>query len=313
MLTKRRFLINAVFWAFSSATLAGGSFIAPAFAQDIPVDHASGHADIAQNPQKLVVFDLGVMDNMTRLGVEETIVGIAQSPLPDYLERFSDKKYARVGSLFEPDYEAVAALEPDLIIVGGRSQAKYGDLAAIAPTLDLTVDNNRYLESVADNVRILGEIFDKKDQANQEITQLTQDVAQLKTLASNKGRGLLILTTGGKMSAYGPGSRFGILHSDFGVVAAASDLSVGTHGEPISFEFILETNPDWLFVIDRDAAIGRSADAAQQLLDNPVVGKTLAAEKKQIVYLNPQNWYLIGGGLSGLHQTIDQIRAAYAG
>jgi len=207
----------------------------------------------------------------------------------------------------------VAALEPDLIIVGGRSQAKYGDLAAIAPTVDLSVDNNRYLDSVADNVRILGEIFDKKNQAEQKIAQLTQDVAQLKELASDKGRGLLILTTGGKMSAYGAGSRFGILHSDFGVVAAASDLSVGTHGEPISFEFILETNPDWLFVIDRDAAIGRSTGAAQQLLDNPVVSKTLAAEKKQIVYLNPQNWYLIGGGLSGLHQTIDQIRAAYAG
>jgi len=72
-------------------------------------------------------------------------------------------------------------------------------------------------------------------------------------------------------------------------------------------------HPDWLFVIDRDAAIGSNAGAAQQLLDNPVVGKTLAAEKKQIVYLNSQNWYLIGGGLSGLHQIIDQIRAAYAG
>jgi len=311
MLTKRRFLINAVFWAFSSAMLAGGSFIAPTFAQDIPIDHASGHADIAQNPQKLVVFDLGVMDNMTRLGVEETIVGIAQSPLPDYLERFSDEKYARVGSLFEPDYEAVAALEPDVIIVAGRSQAKFIDLAKIAPTIDLSVNYEHYLQDVARNITILGDLFNKQEQARAEIAALDAKLAQVKQAATRQGKGLLVLTTGGKMSAFGPGSRFGLLHDGFGIEAAVPDLSIGNHGQAISAEFILETNPDWLFVIDRDAAIGQEG-AARQLLDNAVVNKTIAAQKGQIVYLKPQNWYLVGGGIGGLHQTADQILQAFA-
>jgi len=311
MLTKRRFLINAVFGAVFSTTLAVCAFVAPAFAQNVHIDHASGHAEIAPNPQKLVVFDLGVMDNMSRLGVEEVIVGIAESPLPDYLERFADKKYARVGSLFEPDYEAVAALEPDLIIVAGRSQAKFAELAKIAPTLDLSVNYAHYLEDVDRNLTVLGEIFNKQEQAKAEIAALDAKLAQVKQEAASKGKGLLILTTGGKMSAFGPGSRFGLLHEGYGIEAAVPDLSIGNHGQAISAEFILETNPDWLFVIDRDAAIGQEG-AAQQLLDNAVVNKTTAAQKGQIVYLKPQNWYLVGGGVGGLHQTADQILEAFA-
>jgi len=307
MITKRSLFV----FGFVSAFTALIGLTSPTLAGSLDISHGQGRTQVAKNPQKVVVFDLASLDNMATLGLESSIIAVPQAPLPDYLQQFGDAKYEKVGTLFEPDLEAVAALEPDLIIVGGRSQPKYANLAAIAPTIDLSVDNDHYLSSVETNVRILGTIFDKTAQAEEQITALTGAVAQLKSLAQSKGRGLLILTTGGKMSAYGPGSRFGILHSDFGVAAAASDLSVGNHGQPISFEFILETNPDWLFVIDRDAAIGREAGAAQSLLDNAVVNKTIAAENKQIVYLNPQNWYLVGGGLSGLNQTIDQISTAY--
>jgi len=308
MITKCKLLVLGFVVAFSS-------FVSPSLADSpadlVPITHGHGGTLVSRNPQKVVVFDLASLDNMVRLGVESAIIAVPQAPLPAYLEQFGEEKYEKVGTLFEPDLEAVAALEPDLIIVGGRSQAKYDDLAAIAPTIDLSVKNGDYFGSMIDNVGALGAIFDKVTEASTELYALQDDLDKLKEQAADKGRGLLILTTGGKMSAYGPDSRFGILHSDFGVVAAVPDLSVGNHGQPISFEFILETNPDWLFVIDRDAAIGRGEGAAQQLLDNPVVNKTIAAQKGQIIYLNPQNWYLVGGGLSSLHEAIDQISAAF--
>src|SRR5690606_41003609 len=70
------------------------------------------------------------------------------------------------------------------------------------------------------------------------------------------------------ISAYGPGSRFGILHDTLGVAPAVEDVEAATHGEAISFEFILETNPDWLFVVDRDAATGEGGEAAAQVLED---------------------------------------------
>jgi len=160
-------------------------------------------------------------------------------------------------------------------------------------------------------VQTIGTIFGKEAEAKAEDEKLDADIAALKEKAAGKGKGLLILTTGGKVSAYGPGSRFGILHDAFGVEPAAPDLSVGNHGQPISYEFILQTNPDWLFVIDRDAAIGREGASAKQLLDNDLVRQTNAWKNDHVVYLDAASWYLVGGGLTSLHQTVEQISQAF--
>ncbi|MBN9072918.1 MAG: siderophore ABC transporter substrate-binding protein [Rhizobiales bacterium] len=281
----------------------------PAFAGDITVGHMQGETAVPLKPAKVLVFDLAALDILDRLGVEAA--GVPGGVKPAYLAKYNDDGILKIGTLFEPDYEAVNAAGADLIIVGGRSAAKYPELSKIAPTIDLTGDPKDFLGSIRRNVEVLGRIFGKEAQASREIDDLDAAVGGLKKKAQDKGNGLLILTTGGKVSAYGPGSRFGILHDAFGVVPAAPGLATGNHGQPVSFEFILETNPDWLFVIDRDAAIGREGSPARQLLDNELVGQTTAWKKQHVVYLDPANWYLVGGGLTSLHQSIDQISKAF--
>lgn len=306
MITRRKTLIAAL----AGTMIAALSFVTPAIA-DITIKHTSGETSVPENPKKVVVFDLASMDIMNRLGVDN-IVGVAGGIFPKYLKKYEADQYTKVGTLFEPNYEAIANLKPDLIIISGRTQPKYKELSKIAPTLDLTVSNENYLGDVDRNITILGQVFDKQDKAKSEIANLNKKLDETRKIAANQGTGLLILTTGGKISAYGPGSRFGLLHTGFGVKPANDKLEVGKHGQMISSEFILETNPDWLFVIDRDAAIGREGQSAAQILDNALVNQTTAGKKKQIVYLDPQNWYLVGGGLSGLIETADQLDAAFS-
>ncbi|PWL18634.1 iron ABC transporter substrate-binding protein [Falsochrobactrum shanghaiense] len=295
--------------------LCGAVFVAAALASaasaaDINIKHAQGETAVPANPQKVVVFDFATLDNLDRLGVE--IIGIPSNiAFPDYLKKYEGDDYTKVGTLFEPDYEAVNAAEPDLIIVGGRSAAKYAELAKIAPTIDLTVDAKNFVSDVEANVEKLGRIFDKETEAKAEVEKLDAAIKALHEKAAGKGKGLMILTSGGKMSAYGPGSRFGTLHDEFGIEPAAPDLSIGNHGQPISAEFLLEANPDWLFVIDRDAAIGREGNSAKQLLDNDLVRQTNASKNDQIVYLVSQNWYLVGGGLGAMHNNIEQLSQAF--
>ncbi|MGO4835674.1 ABC transporter substrate-binding protein, partial [Rhizobiaceae sp. 2RAB30] len=147
-------------------------------------------------------------------------------------------------------------------------------------------------------------------EAGAEIAALDAAITGVRKAADKAGKGLLVLTTGGKMSAYGPGSRFGVLHSEFGITPAREGLDTSNHGQAASFEFILETNPDWLFVIDRDAAIGREGEAAKQFLDNELVAQTTAWKTGQVVYLDPAGWYLIGGGITALRANADQIAKA---
>lgn len=66
-------------------------------------------------------------------------------------------------------------------------------------------------------------------------------------------------------------------------------------------------NPDWLFVIDRDAGVGENTGAAAALLDNELVNQTTAAQEGQIIYLDPQAAYITMHGYEGLMLLLDQV------
>ncbi|MGQ9367566.1 siderophore ABC transporter substrate-binding protein [Azospirillum sp. ST 5-10] len=299
-------LTNALAAALMIMALAQGTQAASP--ERIEVTHAQGTTAVPRNPERVVVFDPASLDTLDALGV--TVDGVPGGLLPPYLSRYASDDIPKVGTLFEPDYEAVNALAPDLIIIGGRSAAKYKELSRIAPTIDLTVDVKDFKGSVAKNVALLGRLFGKEREAADRLAALDRSIADLRTATAGIGDGLLVLTTGTKMSAYGPGSRFGILHSLFGVKPAVADLQASTHGQSISSEFVLDSDPDWLFVIDRDAAIGRGS-AAQAVLDNELVTQTKAWKQGHVVYLDPVSWYLVGGGLVSLETMVDQLAQAF--
>ncbi|WP_074381417.1 siderophore ABC transporter substrate-binding protein [Bartonella doshiae] len=308
-------MITYLKWA-TSALLVAMIFATTSWAdvkakENLTINHVSGTTTVPASPQKIVVFDLATLDNMNLLSIK-TIVGVPEGKKPVYLQQFDDAKYEKIGTLFEPDYEKIATLQPDLIVISSRTQSKYKELSKIAPTIDLTVGNQSSLEDIKRNVSILGKVFDKEKEAEKEIAQLDKKLAEVRKNTQGKGTGLILMTSGGKISALGPQSRFDILHSSFGIAPATDKLTVQKHGQLISPEFILETNPDWLLVIDRDAAIGREGQSAEQLLDNELVKRTTASKKGQIIYLDSWSWYRAAGGLTGLNEAAQQISEAFS-
>lgn len=285
--------------------------LAVANAEPLRIEHAGGVTEFKTHPQKVLVFELAALDTLDALGVP--VAGVPNAKMPAALKQYEDAKYAKIGSLFDPDFEAIAAAAPDVIIIGGRTRAKAEQLARIAPVVDLTADGNDHLGSTERNARILGKLFNKEAEVERRIKQLADSSAALKAHALKLGKALILLTTGGKISAYGSGSRFGVIHDQFGMPPADPTLKVTTHGQGVSYEYIVKVNPDWLFVIDRDAAIGRQGKAAAQLLDNPLVAQTKAWKSKQVVYLDPAQMYLTTGGLRTEQAIVDSVAAALAG
>jgi len=278
------------------------------WSQPMVIKHALGEIVLTKRPERVVVFDFGALETLDKLGVP--VVGLPKQALPAHLAKYQGDAYANVGSLTEPAFERVFAARPDLIIISGRQQAMYDEFRAIAPTIYLGVDFARYMESFEENVRLLAAIFGKEEQAEAELAAIKQSVDELKALAAEKGGpALVVLVNEGRASAYGPGSRYGMIHDDFGFPPVDAGIVASTHGQSISFEYILEKNPEYLFVIDRTAAIGGQS-SAKATIENDLVKMTRAYQNGNIIYLDPAVWYLSGGGLISVAQMVEEVRAA---
>lgn len=288
----------------------GGNQNATDSGEKITIKHKLGETSIPKNPTRIVVFDYGILDSLDRLGVE--VAGVPQNNLPTYLSKYKDKKYTNIGSLKEPDFEKISQLQPDLIIISGRQEPVYKELSEIAPTIHLGVDVTKYIDSFKTNMQTLGTIFNKTDEINKELTTIEQSIEKVKTKATETNKkGLVILANDNKVSGYGPSSRFGLIHDTLGVTPVDTTLKASTHGQNISFEYIVEKNPDYLFVIDRGAVVQGSANtSAKQVVENDLVKKTKAYQSDSIIYLDPNYWYLSGGGLVSVAEMIKEIEAA---
>ncbi|GEL77614.1 siderophore ABC transporter substrate-binding protein [Tenuibacillus multivorans] len=275
----------------------------------IEIEHPLDTIEVEKNPEKVVVFDFGMLDTLKQLDV--SVAGVPKDSLPSYLSEYDDENIEHVGGLKEPDFEAIHAMDPDLIIISGRQMDLYEDFKEIAPTLYVELDAERYMDSFKHNAKLAGKIFDKQEQVESELAEIETLVEELqaKTESSDK-TGLITLATGGKVSTYGPGSRFGFIHNVFGVKPADDSIEVATHGQNISFEFIVEKDPDYLYVIDRDAVVN-GEPAAKDTIENELVMNTTAYQNDQIIYLDPNYWYLSGGGLISTKEMIKEIKQTF--
>ncbi|GGE48697.1 iron ABC transporter substrate-binding protein [Agaricicola taiwanensis] len=291
----------------AAAIIASAALFTPAQAAEIAVKHAQGETTLPDRPVKVVTFDYATLETLDAIGVE--VAGVPGSNTPGSLAKYADAKYAKVGTIFEPDYEAVNAAEPDLIIVAGRSANKYPQLAKIAPTIDLSVDPMNFVASARTNAETLGRIFGKEAEVAKVLSDMDAAISAVKAGAPSLGKGLILMTNGGKVIAFGPGSRFGWLHDDLGIAPVTQEIKTkGTHGQAVSFEFIQQQNPDVILVLDRDRAISRPEGGnASKTLDNELVATTSAAKKEQIAYLDPVRLYIVGGSPVSITAIANQI------
>lgn len=277
-------------------------------ANEVTVATAAGQAVAPAKPQKVVALDLAAIDTLTALNV--ALAGRPDITPPAYLAD-DLANVPTVGTLFEPDFEALAAMAPELIVAGGRSQTQVKPLSAIAPTLDMTIDGEDLIGQANARIDAYGAIFDIKTEAEALKQALNTDITEARDAAQGKGDALIVLTNGGKISVYGASSRFGWLHHALNLPEAHPGLDAGSHGEAVSFEFVAETDPDWILVIDRGAAVGQGGEAAAATLDNPLIAGTKAGKAGNIVYLDGAAMYLAGGGVQSLRETLDTLTDAF--
>lgn len=264
-----------------------------------------------KKPEDIIVFDYGFLDTLDALGVD--VAGVAQKSVPAYLSKYTNTTYMDVGSLKEPDFEALSSMEPDIIFISGAQASAYEELSKIAPTVFVGVDNENFMESFKANTELAGKIFGKEKEAAEAFAAYEAKVDEIKVkTATSEEKALIVLGNEGSLSAYGAGSRFGVIHDVFGVKAADEGIEVSTNGANVSFEYVRDTNPDILFVVDRDAAVNpESESGTKAAIENELVCAINAAKNNKIFYLDPQYWYLSGGGITSETAKVDDVLKAF--
>ena len=111
------------------------------------------------------------MDTLIALGKKDAVTGTATDNMPAYLADKADQ-FENVGTLKEPNVEALANLAPELIIISNRLIDFAGQLEEIAPVVVLSVDYTDYWGSVQKNITALGTIFDEEMAAEEAVATL---------------------------------------------------------------------------------------------------------------------------------------------
>lgn len=323
---------RALIRAFSAACYLSAALL-PGFAsaEALVVKHAKGELSIESPPKKVAVFDLAALDIIDALGVD-AVAGLPRGEdgsvnVPGYLSAYNDPKIVGVGTLFEPDLAALKALEPDLIIIAGRSASKFDEVKDIAPTIDLSPAGAGLVADTITNTLTLGEIFGAEDAAAGTITELTAAVDAMQAAAKEDDKALVLFAVAKTSMAHAPGQRFGTLYDYLGMDSVMDPIDPSAEAAPRpeagspeaeaarqrqmeARNAALAAEPDWIITLDRAAISSpEPSDVQARLSKDPAIAATKAWQTGKVIHLDPRGWYLVGTGIQNLTLTAQAITA----
>ncbi len=266
----------------------------------VEITDAHGTVTVPVNPQNVVALDSRTFETLYDWGID--LAAAPKDVMPADSPYIDDESVENIGNHREPNLEIIATVDPELVIVGQRFGSFYEDIKELVPNaavIDLNFDVSEEADTPGENLVngfkdttiSLGEIFDKSEEAEQLTADFDQAIEDAKTAYNGKDTIMSVIVSGGDINFSAPhsGRVWGPLYDIFDWTPSLEidHASADHQGDDISVEAIAETDPDWIFVMDRDAAISSEEDAtpAQDVIDNaPALKNTTAISEGQLVY-----------------------------
>ncbi|MGY1724875.1 iron-siderophore ABC transporter substrate-binding protein [Blastococcus sp. SYSU DS0533] len=149
----------------------------------VTVETAFGDVTIEEEPTRVVALGWSDAETALALGVEPVgasdwlAVG-GEDGLGDWVEQGYEEPPVLIETL-EPSFEAIAALEPDLILDTRSSgeESRYGLLSQIAPTIGQPEGVGPYQTSWQQQLEMVGQALGKSEEAEELAAQVEQAFA----------------------------------------------------------------------------------------------------------------------------------------
>ncbi len=266
----------------------------------VEIKDIHGMVTVPVNPQKVISLDNRTYETLSDWGIK--LVAAPKGVMPADSPYVADESVLDIGNHREPNLEIIAAADPDLVIVGQRFASYYEEIKKLVPNaavIDLNFDvseeadtpGENLVNGLKDSTVELGKIFDKNKEAEQLTADFDQAIEAVKSAYNGTDTIMSVVVSGGNIGFSAPhsGRVWGPMYEVFGWVPALDiDNTTSDHqGDDISVEAIAQSNPDWIFVLDRDAAVSSTTDAvpAQDVIDqSPALQNVTAVSEGHIVY-----------------------------
>lgn len=168
------------------------------------------------------------------------------------------------------------------------------------------------VESVRKNANTIASLFGLEEEVNSLMADFDSRIATLAEFAEGKTAIVGLVTSGG-FNVLGNDGRCSMICREVGFenIGVDAEIDTATHGNEASFEFVVEKDPDYIFVLDRDAAIQtEGAQLAQEIVENELIKGTRAYTEGHIVYLSsPAVWYTAEGGITALDVMLQDLES----
>ncbi len=237
---------------------------------EVTIETNNGEMTVPQSPERVVVLDNTSMEIVRDLGVEPVALPKQLVPSEGFEEWLGNDEILDVGTHREPNLEIVNEAEPDLIIGGQRFSEYTEDLSDIAPVVDVAPTDESYIADLKEQTTTLGEIFAAEDEAAELVAELEAAVEE--AAAATGGESVFLAVSSGGKIDNGAGRIGRLLEPlDLVDVFASEDLDgESVHSDSgLAPETVAQADPDWVIVLDRDAATANGAEVtpARQIID----------------------------------------------
>src|SRR5699024_7374634 len=297
---RRRTAARAMLAASAAAAMltvaaCGGQSASTEPGATIEVEDNNGTQTVPSPPTSVVATDNRTFETLSDWGVE--LSAGAVSLMPSTIPYTEDDSIVDLGSHREPDLEAVVAAEPDLIVNGQRYSQYHDDFAELAPEATILELDPREGEpfdaELARQVTVLGEVFDKQDEAQALVEDLEAAIERAKAAYDGQSTVMAVITSGGQIgySAPGDGRTLGPVFDILGLTPAleVGDTSDDHQGDEISVEEVANSDIYWILVMDRDASSMANepefTPAAELLEDSAALSGVSAVQSDNLVYM----------------------------
>ncbi|MFD3311708.1 ABC transporter substrate-binding protein [Streptomyces sp. NPDC058694] len=270
------------------------------------IEHAMGETELKARPKRVVVLDVGELDNVVSLGVQP--VGWAPTEgsagIPSYLKKDAGSP-KDVGTINALNLEAIAGLKPDLILGSELRAAKlYPQLSKIAPTVFSIRPGFTWKENYLLNAAAL----DRTAEAKTQLAAYEKKARALgDELGPDKPTVTMLRYLPGMIRLYAKASFIGTILEDVGI-PRPKNQQINDLAAEISPERIDDADADWIFTgVYGDAKKTDRATAE----GNPLWKKLGAVKDGQAKDVPDETWYL-GLGVTAADKVLDDLKGFLA-